>query len=227
MYNEGDILAVDKPVGMTSHDVVSVMRRATGIRRIGHAGTLDPTASGVLVVLIGRSATKRQAEIMGQQKGYDAEVTLGATSNTDDAEGEVVQHPNAARVVNITKDEIERVLQQFIGTIQQTPPIFSALKKDGQPLYKKARKGEAIEVQPREVTIHSVELRDWTPPKLRIHVECGSGTYIRSLARDIGEQLKVGGYLTALRRTHVGEYTLENSVQLPKFRLLEKKRISV
>lgn len=211
MLKDGDIFAVDKPKGITSHDVVNMVRRASGIRRVGHAGTLDPMASGVLVILVGRTATKHQTEIMGQTKGYDAEITLGATSTTDDAEGVITPRLDPALVTNITRPQIEKALQSFVGSIQQSPPMFSALKRDGEPLYKKARRGEIIELPPRTVEIYSINVLEWTPPRVRIHVECGSGTYIRSLARDLGEALGIGGHLSALRRTHVGDFTLTNA----------------
>lgn len=202
------------------------MRRITGIRRIGHAGTLDPLASGVLIVLVGRAATKRQAEFMNHPKQYVAEITLGQTSVTYDAEGPFTTTASAEQLAAITQQDIENCLPPFIGTIQQQPPIYSAIKKNGKALYKQARAGsiKQEDIPSREVTIDNIALLDYNPPRIRIQVDCQKGVYIRSLANDIGEALGVGGYLSALERTAIGEYTIEKAITLEAYEDLYKNR---
>lgn len=205
----GGILNIDKAEGMTSHDVVSQMRRLSGIRRIGHTGTLDPLATGVLLLCIGR-ATRLSEYLLGRNKRYKAAIRLGQETNTYDAEGEIV----AEKPVEVSKETIEAALDSFRGSISQVPPMFSAVKKDGKPLYVLARQGVEIERPSREVTIYNLELLDWQPPYLRLDVTCSSGTYIRSLAHDLGQQLGCGGHITALRRTAVDNFTVEEAVTL-------------
>lgn len=217
-----DIVNINKPVGMTSHDVVDRVRRITGERRVGHAGTLDPLASGVLIVLIGRENTRRQAEFMDLPKIYEAELTFGSTSATDDAEGPVTQCATLEQLQALTQQQVEGILPQFTGTIMQRPPIHSAIKVAGTPLYKRARRGTvtAEEVTPRAVQIDTIELLQFVPaappfpPTARIRVHCHKGTYIRSLARDIGEALGIGAYLSALCRTAIGDYTIDTAQSL-------------
>lgn len=204
------ILNIDKPQWLSSHDVVARLRRICATRRVGHAGTLDPLATGVLLVCVGR-ATRLSEYLMGQQKTYEATVRLGQTTNTYDAEGEVVTERPFS---HITQSDIEEALQSFRGAIQQIPPIYSALKVNGQPMYKLARAGKEVEAKPRPVTIYALELLDWTPPNLQLRVVCATGTYIRSLAHDIGEQLACGGHITVLRRTAVGEFRVEDAISL-------------
>lgn len=198
------ILAIWKPKGPTSHDVVDAVRRITDERRVGHAGTLDPMAEGVLVIGIGREATKRLATIVGHEKEYVATIRLGATSDTDDAGGmvseSVVQGP-------VNQEDVERVLPLFIGRIKQVPPAYSAVKIKGTPAHRRVRRGEEVQLAPRIVTVHSIDLLRYEWPQLELRVVCGPGTYIRALARDIGERLGVGGHLTALTRTRVGTST--------------------
>ncbi len=204
------VLNIDKPGGLTSHDVVNRIRRLTGIRRIGHAGTLDPLATGVLLLCIGRT-TRLVEYLVGHDKVYEVTVRLGQTTNTYDAEGEVVaERP----FIHLTHNQIEQALTPFRGPIQQKPPIYSAIKKDGQPLYKLARAGVEVDVPAREVTIHTLELLDVALPELRLRVNCSSGTYIRSLAHDLGEALGCGGHVTALRRTAVGDFGVADAVPL-------------
>ncbi|MFZ0546868.1 MAG: tRNA pseudouridine(55) synthase TruB [Candidatus Promineifilaceae bacterium] len=205
----GGILNMDKPAGMTSHDVVSAVRRLTLIRRVGHTGTLDPLATGVLLLCIGR-ATRLSEYLIGQDKRYEAVVRLGQETNTYDAEGEIA----AEKPVTADRETIEKALSHFRGPISQVPPMFSALKKDGQPLYELARKGLEVERPSREVTIYHLDLLDWTPPDLRLDVTCSSGTYIRSLAHDLGQRLGCGGHITALRRTAVGHFSVEEAISL-------------
>ncbi len=204
------VLNIDKPGGLTSHDVVNRIRRLTGIRRIGHAGTLDPLATGVLLLCIGRT-TRLVEYLVGHDKVYEVTVRLGQTTNTYDAEGEVVME---RPFTHLTTIQIEQALVPFRGLIQQKPPIYSAIKKDGQPLYKLARAGVEVDVPAREVTIHRLELLDVTLPELRLRVNCSSGTYIRSLAHDLGEALGCGGHVTALRRTAVGDFGVADAVPL-------------
>ena len=207
------IVAINKPKGPTSHDIVDQVRRITGERRVGHAGTLDPLASGVLVVAISRENTKKISSIVKTEKEYIAKVKLGETSTTDDAEGQ-------KKIVNVQtpmpKSEIETTLQKFIGDTEQIPPAFSAIKMKGKKAYELARKGEEVKMQPREVFIKSIELLEYEWPYLEIKVVCGPGVYIRSLSRDIGEKLGVGGYMADLVRTRVGEYKIEDAITLPE-----------
>lgn len=212
------LLIIDKPQGMTSHDVVARARRLLREKRIGHAGTLDPLATGVLVLCIGH-ATRLSEYLLGEDKAYDGVIKLGERTNTDDAEGEVI----ATRPVPAIRDEdLRRLEQQFSGEIAQVPPQFSAMQKDGQRAYALARKGETVELDARTVTIRKMQLTivDDTSiqnPKSKIvnlKVRCTAGTYIRSLARDIGEALGCGGHLIALRRTQAGVFTLTDAVTL-------------
>lgn len=211
------IIGIIKPKGPTSHDIIYQVRRVTGVKRVGHAGTLDPAASGVLVVAIGREFTKQLGEIVKHNKEYLAEVTLGATSSTDDGEGIIV--PSESCMVPSEK-ELKKVIDHFVGRIEQVPPAFSAIKMAGKKAYELARKGVDVAMKPREVDVHYIELLSYSWPKLVIKVGCGKGVYIRSLARDIGKALGVGGYMSALERTRVGDYTLENSLTIEQLKQL-------
>lgn len=204
------ILNIDKPGGITSHDVVNRIRALSGVRRVGHAGTLDPLATGVLLLCVGR-ATRLVEYLVGQRKCYEATVRLGQTTNTYDTEGEVV----AERPYHhITRNALATALEQFRGTIQQRPPIYSAIKKEGQPLYKLARQGIEVDVPLRTVTLYELELLVWDLPQVDLRVACSSGTYIRSLAHDLGEALGCGGHLAALRRTAIGSFNDQEAVPL-------------
>jgi len=207
------LILVNKPSGMTSHDVVNTARRAFGIKRIGHAGTLDPMATGLLILGIGK-ATKKLGSITGSSKTYTAEITLGATSTTDDKEGVLEKSENTQP----TAEQVQNALEKFTGEIMQTPPIFSAIKINGQRAYKIARRGETIKMEPRKITIHKIELVSYKYPLLEIKTDVSSGTYIRSLARDIGQELKTGAYLSGLERTSIGEYKLQDAVELEKIK---------
>ncbi len=204
------ILNIDKPQWLSSHDVVARVRRICGTRRVGHAGTLDPLATGVLLVCVGR-ATRLSEYLMGQQKTYKATVRLGQTTNTYDAEGDVEEE---RPFVHTSSSDIEDSLNAFRGPIEQLPPIYSAIKVKGQPMYKLARQGKEVERRPRPVTIYKLDLLDWTPPFLKLHVVCSTGTYIRSLAHDIGQRLGCGGHITELRRTAVGDFAVSDAVSL-------------
>jgi len=220
-----EIHIINKPLHMTSHDVIDQVRRKTGERRVGHAGTLDPLASGILIVLVGRGATRRQAEFMGLPKEYIAEVTFGSVSETYDAEGPITQQASTEELQLLTEAQIKEALKQFVGNIQQRPPIHSAIKVGGKALYKKARKGEitAKDVPPREVTIDAIALLDFTPATTssaataRLKINCQKGVYIRSLAHDLGKAVNTGAYLSGLERTAVGPHTIDTAMTLDEF----------
>ncbi len=211
------IIGINKPKGPTSHDIIYQVRRITKVKRVGHAGTLDPAAAGVLVVAIGREFTKQLGEIVKHDKEYLAEVTLGATSSTDDGEGTIV---SSASCLVPSEQEILKTRSKFVGEIEQVPPAFSAIKMGGKKAYELARKGKEVVMAPRNVVVHSIEVVKYDWPKLTIKVHCGKGVYIRSLARDIGQALGVGGYMSALERTRVGDYTLEKSYTLEQLKEL-------
>lgn len=208
------IVIVDKPAGLTSHDVVARVRRLAGIRRVGHAGTLDPMATGVLVLGLNR-ATRLLGHLALTEKAYDATVRLGAATVTDDAEGEVVARTPADHV---TDDDIAAGLAALTGAIEQVPSAVSAVKVDGQRAYKRVREGEKVNLPPREVIVHelvsSAVRRSAGTVDVDAHVVCSSGTYVRALARDLGAALGVGGHLIALRRTRVGPYGIDRAHSL-------------
>ncbi len=202
------LVVVDKPGGMTSHDVVSRVRRLAGTRKVGHAGTLDPMATGVLVLGVDR-ATRLLGHLMLTEKQYDATITLGASTTTDDAEGEVTETADPVALAAITEEQVRAVLAEFVGDIEQVPTAVSAIKVDGKRAYARVRDGEQVELKARPVTIHDLTVHEVTLPEVRISVRCSSGTYIRAIARDTGVALGVGGHLSALRRTAVGSFDLE------------------
>src|SRR5215218_3166319 len=199
---EPGLVVVDKPAGMTSHDVVSRVRRLAGTRKVGHAGTLDPMATGVLVLGVDR-ATRLLGHLMLTEKSYDATIRLGEVTTTDDAEGEVVATHDTG---DVREDDVRTELARFVGDIEQVPTAVSAIKVDGQRAYARVRAGEQVELKARPVTVHDLVVHDVALPDVRISVRCSSGTYIRAIARDLGAALGVGGHLTALRRTAVGPY---------------------
>jgi tRNA pseudouridine55 synthase len=203
------ILNVDKPAGMTSHDVVDRVRQMSSQRRVGHAGTLDPLATGVLIVCLGQ-ATRVAEYLMASDKVYQAQIRLGVTTDTHDAEGEVT----ATAEVDVGEEEVREALASFVGSIQQMPPMYSALKREGTPLYKLARQGITVEREARSVEIYNIELLDWMPPLFTVQVECSPGTYIRALARDLGQKLDCGAHLQSLTRLASGQFTLEEAVSL-------------
>jgi tRNA pseudouridine55 synthase len=202
---EPGLVVVDKPGGITSHDVVSRVRRLAGTRKVGHAGTLDPMATGVLVVAVDR-ATRLLGHLTLTDKGYDATIRLGATTTTDDAEGEVLRTRSTA---DLTEDAVRAALGAFVGELEQVPSSVSAIKIAGKRAYARVREGEQVDLPPRRVTVHALDVTDVDLPEVRISVHCTSGTYIRAIARDLGVALGVGGHLTALRRTAVGPFTLD------------------
>lgn len=237
-YNEtmNQILLIDKPVGWTSFDVVAKIRgslRNTNLKKVkvGHAGTLDPFATGLLIILVG-DATKQQDVFMKLDKEYEATLKLGFTSTTGDPEGEIIPYlslptnQNYKKLIGNPKEnmdsclrrndkplqkDIECVLKQFTGEIQQIPPAFSAIKIDGQRAYKLARAGKKVKLEPRKITIYKLEILDYAYPELKIRVNCSSGTYIRTLAVDIGKLLGTAAYLTELRRTKIGDHKIEDA----------------
>jgi tRNA pseudouridine55 synthase len=193
------ILLLDKPKGLSSNQALQRVRHLFGASKAGHTGSLDPMATGLLPVCFGE-ATKIAGFLLGSRKAYDAEVRLGATTTTDDAEGDVVE---TRPVPELADADVEAALATLRGRIVQTPPVYSAIKQGGVALYKRARRGEDVQVPPREVDIERLELIERAGDRLRLHVECGSGTYVRSLARDLGERIGCGAHLTALRRVWV------------------------
>jgi tRNA pseudouridine55 synthase len=205
------IFAVYKPVGPTSHDVVNRVRRATGERRVGHAGTLDPLASGVLVVAVGRESTKQLSAIVESEKEYLAGIRLGQGSTTDDAEGE---KSDGAQIEPPSAAEIEEALKGFVGEIEQVPPAFSAIKIGGKTAYKLARQGKPVELRARTVLIKEIELAEYQWPEVRIRVVTGPGVYIRSLARDLGQALGTAAYMSSLERTRVGQFGKDQAIPL-------------
>lgn len=207
--NRNGILCIDKPTGLTSHDVVSRVRLLTDTRKVGHGGTLDPLASGLLVLGIGR-ATRLLEYILGQPKEYQALVRLGQTSSTYDGEGEIVD----SGPVDVSESDLFAMLARFRGQIRQVPPMYSALKRKGKPLYELARQGVAVEREAREVTIYELETLSYEPPDVTLHIKCSGGTYIRSLAHDLGQALNSGAYLAGLRRTAVGLFQLNEAAPL-------------
>jgi tRNA pseudouridine55 synthase len=205
------VINLDKPAGMSSAGAVGRVKRLLPRgTRIGHAGTLDPFATGVLLLLVGK-ATKASGKLMDQPKTYEATVRLGATTATDDPESPEIPGGAAAAP---DLEQIRAALAMFIGTVPQVPPRFSAMKIGGRRAYALARRDQPVELRPRDVRIDAIDLLAWDWPLLKLRIECGRGTYIRALARDLGERLGVGGYLTQLRRTRIGRFGVERSVGL-------------
>lgn len=209
------LLVVNKPAGMTSHDVVNVVRRFAGVRQVGHTGTLDPSATGVLVVLIG-PATRLAQFLADCGKVYRAVLRLGITTTTYDADGEVT----GESAVDVARADFEQALAQFRGDILQIPPMYSAIKVEGKKLYDLARRGKEVPREPRPVTIARLDVLSWDPPAVQLEVACSSGTYIRSLAHDLGQVLGCGAHLSALTRCQVGDFHLEQSHSLAELREL-------
>jgi tRNA pseudouridine55 synthase len=205
------LIIVDKPVGPTSHNIVSLIRRGTKIRKVGHAGTLDPRASGVLVLCLG-AATRLSEYLSTSTKSYQAVVRFGSSTRTYDADGDVVRQTGLMPRLR----EIQSVLPAFIGEIEQVPPPFSAIKVRGRKAYEMARAGEEVELGPRKVTIYRLDVASFDPPDLMLDVDCSAGTYIRSLAHDLGEKLSAGAHLAGLRRTRAGPFKIEEAIVLPK-----------
>ncbi len=201
------VLVIDKPAGITSHDVVDRVRRALGIRKVGHAGTLDPIATGVLLVGVGR-ATRLLRFLSGMAKTYEGAARLGVSTDTLDAQGTVV----ATAAVDVTADELEAVVAGMVGDLLQRPPAYSAVKVGGRKLYEAARAGERLEAEPRPVHVEAFEVTRFAPPDVGFRVTCSAGTYVRALLAGVGETLGCGAHLTQLRRTSIGSFTLAEAV---------------
>lgn len=207
------ILNIDKPLRETSHDVVERVRELTGVRRVGHAGTLDPLATGVLLLCVGRAATRIAEFLMDRPKRYRAEARLGIATDTFDSEGQIV----AELPVDVGRDEVEEAIEQFRGSIEQIPPMYSAVKHEGKPLYRLARQGIEVERALRRVEIYHLELAEWDPPDCTLEMRCSAGTYVRVLVHDLGQSLGCGAYVTGLTRLASGTFRLEDAVTLDQF----------
>jgi tRNA pseudouridine55 synthase len=212
-FEEGRVLLIDKPLHWTSFDAVRKIRNTIRIKKVGHAGTLDPLATGLLIVCTGKF-TKKINEYMSQEKEYTGAITLGATTPTYDQESEPVNHKS---VDAITDDMIENATQQFTGEILQTPPVHSAIKQKGKRVYLLARQGKEVIMEPRKITIHKFEITSIQIPVITFKVVCTTGTYIRSLANDFGQALGCGGYLSQLRRTRIGNFKVEDAMSVEAF----------
>jgi tRNA pseudouridine55 synthase len=223
-------LLIDKPAGITSHDVVDKIRRITGERTVGHAGTLDPFATGLLIIGVGRESTKHLSTFLGMDKTYEADIVIGATTETLDTESSIIDMSKKdGEPIVLTQEQIESAIESFLGESMQTPPMHSAIKKDGKKMYELARQGKTVEIAARPITIREFKIIDpkWVgervgieadpyglPITIKTRITSSSGTYIRVIARDFGDKLGSGGYLSALRRTAIGPYTVENSRKL-------------
>jgi tRNA pseudouridine55 synthase len=208
MNGPSGVLLIDKAPDMTSHDVVAIARRALNTKKIGHCGTLDPMATGLLMLVIGR-ATKIQDLLMSEAKEYVGTMTLGAVTSTQDRQGEVLE---SKPVPELSEEQVRQAFDAFTGDFEQIPPMVSAIKKDGVPLYKLARKGQVIERDPRPVTVTGYQVTRVALPEIDFVVNCSKGFYVRTYAHDIGEKLGCGGHLSALRRTRSGKFTLDRAV---------------
>jgi tRNA pseudouridine55 synthase len=219
--DQSGVLLVDKEQEMTSHDVVAIARRSLGIKKIGHCGTLDPMATGLLMLVVGR-ATKIQDLLMSEDKEYVGTITLGQTTNTQDAKGEVEEEKE---VGDYSEEQIRAVFEEYTGNFEQIPPMVSAIKKDGVPLYKLARKGQVVERAPRPVYITSYDITRVELPEIDFVVNCSKGFYVRTYAHDIGANLGCGGHLSALRRTRSGKFTLERSTSIDQLKNGEREEL--
>ena len=211
VFEQGQMLLIDKPLNWTSFDVVRKLRRLVRTKKIGHAGTLDPLATGLLILCTGKY-TKRINEYMAQEKEYTGTITLGASTPTYDLESEPVAQKDPA---DITPELVGEVIaKQFTGPIDQVPPAHSAIKVDGKRVYELARKGKEVKLEPRRITVKTFEITAFRLPVLEFRVVCSTGTYIRSLANDLGAALGCGGYLSSLRRTRIGEYSVDQALTI-------------
>lgn len=218
-FEEGQVILINKPVDWTSFDVIRKLRGLIRIQKIGHAGTLDPLASGLLIVCTGKF-TKRINEYMGQEKEYTGTITLGATTPTYDLESEP---ENLRDVSMLREEEIRNATNSFMGEIMQVPPIHSAIKIDGKRVYKLARKGVEVALEPRKVQIKEFEITQIDLPEVHFRVVCSTGTYIRSLANDFGAILGCGGYLSRLCRTRIGNFELKEAREIPEFQATQQR----
>lgn len=213
------VVCINKPIGKSSHFAVAVIRRITKIKKVGHTGTLDPLATGVLPVCIGREATKLSQLIMDSDKEYRAVLKLGISTTTQDSEGEILSQ----KEVNVTNEQIEKAVESFVGEISQIPPMYSAIKIDGKKLYELARKGVEVERKPRIVTINYINILNINGDEVEMVIGCTKGTYIRTLCNDIGDALGCGGFMKSLVRTKCGGFSIENSITLEEFEELYNK----
>lgn len=216
------ILLINKPTAWTSHDVVAKIRNHFKFSKVGHGGTLDPLATGLLVLLIGKG-TKLSDRIMGGDKVYEGEIRLGVTTNSQDADGEVLKEKDAS---HITREQVEAAMQNYLGDIEQIPPMVSAIKKDGVPLYKMARKGLEIEREPRKIHVFSFDILEFNNPIVKFRVKSTKGTYVRTLAHDLGNDLGVGGSLDALCRTASGPLTLDKAYSMEEILACDRDNVS-
>lgn len=230
---DGLLWVVDKPSGITSHDVIKQVRRQTGVKRVGHAGTLDPLATGLLIVLVGRTATRLQAQVMGMSKEYLCTAELGYVTDTNDLDGQVTQRWPWTRVSQVTHSQLVAASQQFRGGYQQQVPAYSAVKLGGRKLYQLARAQQVVVRPVRQVQIESLEVKDFDPDPLAqrasftFRVRCGSGTYVRALVDDLGRAVGVGATVVALRRTQLGPFRLPDQRQLaaPELRVSDPQLV--
>jgi tRNA pseudouridine55 synthase len=216
------VLLLDKEPGMTSHDVVAMVRRKLSIKRVGHCGTLDPMATGLLIVVLGR-ATKIQDLLMAEDKEYLGAMHLGVTTDSQDAEGEILE---TRLVLDFSREELEAAFHAFRGDFYQTPPMVSAIKKDGVPLYKMARKGQVVAREPRFVHVFAHEIQSVEMPRIFFRVVCSKGFYVRTYAHDIGEKLGCGAHLCQLRRTWSGRFSVEKALSIADLRSLPPEQIA-
>ncbi|NMM48003.1 tRNA pseudouridine(55) synthase TruB [Flammeovirgaceae bacterium KN852] len=220
-FDNGQVICIDKPYEWTSFDVIKKIRFGLKIKKVGHAGTLDPLATGLLVICTGKK-TKEIENYQAAEKEYICDLVLGKTTPSVDLETDFDSETNTD---HLTNEEITKVINSFQGEIDQVPPIFSAIKVDGERVYEKARKGETVELKSRKIQIHEIEILESNNPEIKIRIVCSKGTYIRSLVRDIGEKLQVGAYMKALVRTRIGELTLENALSPEEY--VEKNKFRV
>ncbi len=215
------VLLIDKPDGMTSHDVVDRVRHKLKMKRIGHAGTLDPCATGLMIILVGK-ATKLSQHLMGLDKTYEGIISLGVTTTTQDAEGEVLEEKP---VPELSEEKILEYMKEFVGDQYQIPPMFSAKKQDGVPLYKLARKGKTVEREPRFIHVASFKMDGWNSPNIEFTLSCSKGTYVRTIANDLGQKIGCGAHLKELRRTDIERFHIEDSIELESFEELSLEEI--
>ena len=224
IFLKGEVVLIDKPLQWTSFDAVKKIRILTGISKVGHAGTLDPLATGLLIICTG-TFTKKISTYMGMEKEYTGSITLGATTSTYDLES---APENLKDTSHISAENIYNATKKFVGEIFQTPPIHSAIKKDGKPVYLLARKGATVQLEPRKITISLFEITKISLPEIYFKVVCSTGTYIRSLANDFGIALETGGHLSSLRRTKIGDFSVDDAASPQQFeeKIKEMKAIS-
>lgn len=216
------VLLVDKAPGMTSHDVVAIVRRALGTKKVGHCGTLDPLATGLLIVVLGRG-TKIQDLLMSEDKEYVGTMKLGEQTDSQDADGQITE---TREVPAYSREQIDAAFHKYRGDFYQTPPMVSAIKKEGVPLYKLARQGKVVEREPRFVHVYGHEIQDVRLPEIDFRVVCSKGFYVRTYAFDIGNELGCGAHLKALRRTKSGKFTLEHSVTVDELKNLPQQELA-